>query len=137
MFFDSRYNRGVLAYTPTLEFVEKKYADFDTKIHELEFNIDTERKVKWDGVTIDTVGTIVVKETEVPIYISGRNYVDSGLEYDTTPPHARIYSCSLYKAGKLVQNFIPAKSPDGVVGFWDSVSKSFFTSITGYKFIGG
>ena len=41
---------------------------------------------------------------------------------------ARVYSVLIWKNGKLVRNYIPAKDSNDVVGLYDLVTKTFFTN---------
>ena len=43
----------------------------------------------------------------------------------------KLYSFKMWDNDVMVRNFIPCRSNAGVVGLWDTVSKSFFTTPTG------
>ena len=43
----------------------------------------------------------------------------------------RFYYFRLYQSGTLVRNMIPAKNSNNVVGMWDTVTKTFFTNVSG------
>ena len=38
----------------------------------------------------------------------------------------RVYSLKIWKAGKLVRDYVPVKDPDGVIGVYDCVGNSFY-----------
>lgn len=43
----------------------------------------------------------------------------------------KVYEFRMYDGETLTAEYIPAQNPDGVYGFWDTVSRTFKTSITG------
>ncbi|MBQ7244877.1 MAG: hypothetical protein IJS34_00700 [Alphaproteobacteria bacterium] len=54
-----------------------------------------------------------------------------------TPSKAKIFSAVIKDNNSLVRNLIPAKSPTGVVGMYDTVSGNFFTNAGTGEFIAG
>ena len=50
---------------------------------------------------------------------------------------AKLYSCRIYQAGKLVRNFVPCLSPAGDVGLYDLCEDKFYGNSGTGVFIGG
>lgn len=80
--------------------------------------------LKIDGSSIIT-DTNSNSRSSNSIYIFATN--KAGTAGD--PSSARLYSCKIIKDDETVRNYIPAKrNPDGAIGMYDLVSKSFFTN---------
>ena len=58
------------------------------------------------------------------IYLFGQN--QAGTLY--WPSKAKIYSCKMYKNGKLNYDFIPIKTTTNIYGLWDKVNKIFYSN---------
>ena len=48
-----------------------------------------------------------------------------------------LYSCKIWKAGVLVQNFIPVKDENNIVCLYDKISNAFFYNQGTGGFIAG
>ena len=66
-----------------------------------------------------------------PIYLFALNSAGSV----TLPTSFKLYSCKIYDGNTLVRDFIPCKSPKGIVGLYDVVNNVFYGD--GNKFIAG
>ena len=60
----------------------------------------------------------------------GDMYLFRGREWDSTDSYwiGKIYNFSIMRNGVFLINLVPAKNSSGVVGMWDTVSKTFFTN---------
>ena len=67
------------------------------------------------------------------IYLFGQN--QAGTLY--WPSKAKIYSCKMYKNGKLNYDFIPIKTTTNIYGLWDKVNKIFYSNAGTGTFTGG
>ena len=47
-----------------------------------------------------------------------------------------IYPCKIYTNGSLVRDYVPAKTPDGLVGLFDKVDRALYTNAGTGSFIG-
>lgn len=50
---------------------------------------------------------------------------------------AKLYGCTIKKAGVLVRNFIPCKNSSGVIGLWDDVNSTFYQNAGSGTFTAG
>ena len=50
---------------------------------------------------------------------------------------AKLYGCTIKKAGVLVRNFIPCKNSSGVIGLWDDVNSTFYGNAGSGTFTAG
>lgn len=50
---------------------------------------------------------------------------------------AKLYGCTIKKAGVLVRNFIPCKNASGVIGLWDDVNSVFYQNAGSGTFTSG
>lgn len=50
---------------------------------------------------------------------------------------AKLYGCTIKKAGVLVRNFIPCKNASGVIGLWDDVNSAFYQNAGSGAFTSG
>lgn len=50
---------------------------------------------------------------------------------------AKLYGCTIKKAGVLVRNFIPCKNASGVIGLWDDVNSTFYGNAGSGTFTAG
>lgn len=50
---------------------------------------------------------------------------------------AKLYGCTIKKAGVLVRNFIPCKNASGVIGLWDDVNSTFYQNAGSGTFTAG
>ena len=50
---------------------------------------------------------------------------------------AKLYGCTIKKAGVLVRNFIPCKNSSGVIGLWDDVNSVFYQNAGSGTFTSG
>ena len=62
------------------------------------------------------------------LVLGGGRVADGTIE-EGTRMVGRIMAFEIYAADELVLSFVPCKNADGVCGFWDTVSKQFFTTI--------
>lgn len=57
--------------------------------------------------------------------------------YERKPRATRLYSCKIYNDGELEADFVPCKNAAGMVGMYDLVRNSFFSSATSTQFLAG
>lgn len=75
------------------------------------------------SLTARTIGTSTpLGSPSLTIYLFGQN--QSNTLYH--PSKAKIYSCKMYKNGKLDYDFIPIKTTTNIYGLWDKVNKAFY-----------
>ena len=133
VFLDNHNATGLFCYTPQLSFSAEPYASYDNSLHLVEFNIDN-RKIKWDGVVVNSVGTISQKEG-VLIGIFCRINDGSDAEHIAS---AKIYELQFFKNDILISNLVPAqRQADGAIGFYDTTRHEFIISESSTAFSGG
>lgn len=77
------------------------------------------------SLTARTTGTSTpLGSPSLTIYLFGQN--QSNTLYH--PSKAKIYSCKMYKNGKLDYDFIPIKTTTNIYGLWDKVNKIFYSN---------
>lgn len=74
-------------------------------------------------------GTVSDFTTDGTLVLGGGRLADGNVE-EGTRLIGKIIAFDLYDGDELVQSFVPCKNADGVCGFWDNISKQFFTSAT-------
>lgn len=86
------------------------------------------------SLTARTTGTSTpLGSPSLTIYLFGQN--QSNTLYH--PSKAKIYSCKMYKNGKLDYDFIPIKTTTNIYGLWDKVNKIFYSNAGTGTFTGG
>lgn len=68
------------------------------------------------------------------LYLFGYNANDAGAPMLSA---MRIYSAKIYKNGTMLRDFIPCINPQGELGMFDSVSRTFFGNAGSGSFTGG
>ena len=86
------------------------------------------------SLTARTIGTSTpLGSPSLTIYLFGQN--QSNTLYH--PSKAKIYSCKMYKNGKLDYDFIPIKTTTNIYGLWDKVNRIFYSNAGTGTFTGG
>lgn len=89
------------------------------------------------SLTARTTGTSTpLGSPSLTIYLFGQNYYGNKLLH-LYPSKAKIYSCKMYKNGKLDYDFMPIKTTTNIYGLWDKVNKIFYSNAGAGTFTGG
>lgn len=87
-----------------------------------------------NSLTARTTGTSTpLGSPSLTIYLFGQNQGNT-LHH---PSKAKIYSCKMYKNGKVAYDFIPVKITTNTYGLWDNVNKIFYSNAGTGAFTGG
>lgn len=91
------------------------------------------------NLTVGEKYSFTVTQTEPtsvnnPFYVFARNY---GGNANTETDKVWIFALKIYQGGEIVRDYIPCISPNQIVGAYDLVRKSFFSSPNGSAFIAG
>lgn len=87
-----------------------------------------------NSLTARTTGTSTpLGSPSLTIYLFGQNQGNT-LHH---PSKAKIYSCKMYKNGKLAYDFIPIKTTVNTYGLWDKINKVFYPNAGTGTFTGG
>lgn len=62
--------------------------------------------------------------------VLGGGRLADGIIEEATRLVGKIIAFDLYEGDKLVRSLTPCKNADGVCGFWDNISRQFFTTIS-------
>lgn len=89
--------------------------------------------------------SITINNVTYPLTTGGETFggnICLGAYNDTLPDIKRfigkVYYAKVYKNGELIADLIPAKrNADNVIGFFDNISKAFYTSLGKYPFMDG
>ena len=113
-----------------------RFGQFDTDIHDVEYVY--QEGCYFDGQLVpDTVAQAMLDNvsSQQPMGLFAR--CNQRNQFDKFSK-AKIYSFQLYSETKLERNFIPAqRKADGVIGMYETVTKTFFTNAGTGEFIGG
>lgn len=101
-----------------------------------EYSVDyTLRRTVEINKNVATVDGIS-KEATYATFQIGRTIFIGADNNDGTPASItsiRIYTCQIYDNGTIVRDFVPCVNPDGEIGLYDRVTKTFFGNAgTGY-----
>lgn len=102
-------------------------------------NIVGQRVVVDKNRNVCTVGETVLTNTPATgqgvwnLYLFGLND-RGGKKFGAT---AKVYSCQIYDNGALIRDYVPCINPNGEVGLYDTVTKSFFGNSGTGAFISG
>jgi hypothetical protein len=105
--------------------------DYDTTIQGKHEITHDKNVVTLDGVT-KTHNAATFKASK-PLYLGAENRKGTVYFMSTF----RIYGCKIYDNDVLVRDFVPTKNGDGIVGLYDRVTDTFYTSGTGTDLISG
>ena len=72
-------------------------------------------------------------EALYPLYLFGSND-DNHAKYLAS---LKIYSCQIYDAGKIVRDYVPCMSPDGVLGLYDTIGNTLYKNAGSGNFVAG
>lgn len=87
-----------------------------------------------NSLTARTTGTSTpLGSPSLTIYLFGQNQGNTLYH----PSKAKIYSCKMYKNGKLAYDFIPIKTTTNIYGLWDKVNKMLYKNAGTGAFTGG
>lgn len=91
------------------------------------------------NLTVGEKYSFTVTQTEPtsvdnPFYVFARNY---GGNANTETDKVWIFALKIYQGGEIVRDYIPCISPNQIVGMYDLVSKSFFSSPNNSAFVAG
>ena len=89
--------------------------------------------------------SISINGVAYPLTTGGETFggnICLGAYNDTEPAYKRfigkVYYAKVYKNGELIADLVPAKrNADNVVGFFDNISKAFYTSSSSNPFVDG
>lgn len=108
----------------TSQNIEKSFGSWTTGIHTLIYNRGTNYEVIFDGELVGS-GVKCASDTELCLFKRDKSVNFSGKIY-----HMIIGNNN---TGLIVRNFIPCINPNGEVGLYDTITKTFFgNSGTGY-----
>lgn len=89
--------------------------------------------------------SISINDVPYPLATGGETFggnICLGAYNDTQPAIKRfigkVYYAKVYKNEELIADLVPAKrNADNVIGFFDNISKAFYTSLGNYPFVDG
>lgn len=80
--------------------------------------------VEVNGVTVVGDSDANSYNTEKTLFLFANHYTDASPAIDFAK--AKLQDCQIYENGNLVRDFVPCINPDGAVGLYDLVTKTFF-----------
>lgn len=133
---DAKNSNGFAVY-PLLTKVFFDYGTAQVVPNHSETNNRVSIDLNKNNMSYGNTSNVFTKETFACSYNAFLGSVNNGGQPYDNKSAGKIYSCKIWDNDILVRDYIPVKSPNGIVGMYDFVTKSLFATSNNTNFIAG